>query len=341
MDIRRSGESPQAENDGESGGDEKKQTNSTQNTKANSSSSGIMGPMLTILVLVVLAVAGVYFFGNTGSNGGDSTVDGPVARVGGQAVDGEQFSEQLTSLREATTTQAQQFQSLSETRQQELVLSNVINQELLRQAAVNAGASVSDSEVDGRLQSQIEQIGGESEFETRLSENDLTRQEVRENLRQQMLIQAYVEQTATTTDQQVQQLYNQYRSQLSQTATSSQNIPSLEQLRPQLEASIQQRNQQQLLQQARENISVEVLLDGVSYPPASQTQTQQAPSAQQQPQPQPQPSGQTNQQPTTQPSDQTQAGAEATTETGAQADTGTDNGSSDTEPDAATGSPAE
>lgn len=331
MDIRRSGESPQGEGNNESGGDEKQQTNSSQNTTASSSSAGIMGPMLTILVLVVLAVAGVYFFGNTGSNGGDSTVDGPVARVGGQSVDGEQFSEQLTSLREATTTQAQQFQSLSETRQQELVLSNVINQELLRQAAVNAGASVSDSEVDSRLQSQIEQIGGESEFETRLSGNDLTRQEVRENLRQQMLIQAYVEQTATTTDQQVQQLYNQYRSQLSQTATSSQNIPSLEQLRPQLEASIQQRNQQQLLQQARENISVEVLLDGVSYPPTSQTQTQQAPSAQQQPQTQPQP----------QPSDQTQAGAEASTETGAQADTGTEDGSSDTETDAATDSPAE
>jgi hypothetical protein len=339
MDIRRSGESPQADNEDASGDDKNQQTNNTQNTKASSGSSGIMGPMLTILVLIVLAVAGIYFFGS-GSNGSDSgsTIDGPVARVGGQAVDSEQFNEQLTSLREATTTQAQRFQSLSETRQQELVLSNIINQELLRQAAVNAGASVSESEVDSRLQSQIEQIGGESEFETRLSQNDLTRQEVRENLRQQMLIEAYVEQTATTTDEQVQQLYNQYRSQLSQAATSSQNIPSLEQLRPQLEASIQQRNQQQLLQQARENISVEVLLDGVSYPPTSQTQTQQAPSAQQQPQPQP--SGQTGQQPTTQPSNQTETEGEATTETDSQTDTATEDGSQ-TEAGSATGSPAE
>jgi hypothetical protein len=337
MDIRRSGE--QSNSNGEENSSNKN-TNQQPNQNANQSKSsgGIIGPLLTIIVLVILAAGGIYLYGDSGDTGSEPAVDGPVARVGGQELEGDQFQEQLSSLREATTTQAQQFQSLSETRQQELVLSNIINQELLRQAAVNAGASVSESQVDSRLQSQIEQIGGESEFENRLSENDITREEVRENLRQQILINTYVQQAATTTDQQVQQLYDQYRSQLSQTATSSQNIPSLEQLRPQLEASIQQRNQQQLLQQARENISVEVLLDGVSYPPTSQTQTQQAPSAQQQPQPQP--SGQTGQQPTTQPSNQTETEGGATTESDSQTDTATEDGSQ-TEAGSATGSPAE
>lgn len=329
MDIRRSGDSS-SDNDGNaSNGNTEKQNNNNTQSRSNDNSSGIAGPMLSILVLIVLVVAGIYFFGGNADDP-ETSVSGPIARVGGQELEGDQFQEQLSSLREATTTQAQQFQSLSETRQQELVLSNIINQELLRQAAVNAGASVSESQVDSRLQSQIEQIGGESEFENRLSENDITREEVRENLRQQILINTYVQEAATTTDQQVQQLYDQYRSQLSQTATSSQNIPSLEQLRPQLEASIQQRNQQQLLQQARENIEVEVLLEGVSYPPSSQTQTQQTPPSQ------PQPSGQTGQQPTTQPSNQ----GGATTETDSQTDTATEDGN-DTEAGSATDNPAE
>lgn len=280
MDIRRSGES----HNENAGSDMNAQNNSNgggQSASQPRQGGGSGSPILWVVILLVLVGLGVYFFGGqlgvmdsdaTGSNG-----SGPIARVGGEAVERSGFDQQLTALREATTTQAQQFQSLSETRQQELVLSRIINQELLRQAAVNAGVSVSDSDVDSQLQSQIEQIGGESEFQSRLDANDLTREEVRENLRQQLLINQYVSQASgTTTDQQIQQLYNQYRSQLSQASgTSTQNIPSLEQLRPQLQATIQQQNQQQLLQQARENITVEVLLEGVSYPPSS---TQQQPA---------------------------------------------------------------
>lgn len=306
MDIRRSGKSPEQSKE-DTGEDTTQQTSSGS---SNNNGGGIAGPMLAILVLIVLVIAGIYLFGNTGDSGSSAT--GPVATVGGQEIDSQQFNEQLSALRESTSSRAQEFQSLSETRQQELILSGLINQELLRQAAVNAGVSVSDSEVDSRLQSQIEQIGGESEFESRLSQNDLTREEVRENLRQQMLINAYVEQTATTTDQQVQQLYNQYRSQLSQGATSSQNIPSLEQLRPRLEASIQQQNRQQLLRQARDSIEVEVLLEGVSYPPSSQTQQQPQPSpnVQQPNQPQPQPESE----PETETDAQATTSGEATTQ---------------------------
>lgn len=308
MDISRSGQSPDQ-------GDDKEQKKAAQQQASNgasSSSSGIMGPLFVILALIVIAAAGIYFFSDGSVSDPGSAASGPVARVGGEQIEADGFNEQISSLREATTSQAQQFQQLGETRQQELVLSGLINQELLRQAATNAGVSVSDSEVDSRLQSQIEQIGGESEFENRLQQNDLTREEVRENLRQQMLVSAYVEQTATSTDEQIQQLYDQYRAQLSQAATSSQDVPSLEQLRPRLEASIQQRNQQQLLQQARNNIDVEVLLDGVSYPPSTpQTQQQQQPQVQQQ-QPRPQTQQQPQTQPDTQPATTSGSGAQGT-----------------------------
>lgn len=275
MDIRRSGES---HNDNDGSGNQQKQ-GAQQNAQSMSmnqnNQSGGSNPILWVIVLLVLVAGGVYFFGGDFEGIDNTGGDGPVAQVGGEAIERAPMMEQLTALRESTSSQAQEFQQLSETRQQELVLSGIINQALLRQAAENAGVSVSDQEVDNQLQSQIEQIGGQEEFQNRLEQNDLTEQEVRENLREQLLISGYVTQSAgTTTDQQVQQLYDQYQSQLSQAAgTSSQNIPSLEQLRPQLEAQIQQQAQQQLLQQARNNIAVEVLLDGVSYPPSTpQTQ---------------------------------------------------------------------
>jgi len=291
MDITRS-EKPQNNNQ-ESGRNRNQEMPNKSGNNANQ--SGMFGPILVIFGLVVVAIVLVFAFNNNGGISGGST--GPVATVGNSEIERTEFNQQINTLRSATTTQAQQFQQLSETRQQSLVLSNLVDQELLIQAATNAGVSVSDSDLDNQIETQIEQIGGEEEFESRLEENDLSREEVRSNLRNQLLVSQYVQQeSGTTTDQQIQQLYDQYTAQLQQAGGTSTNqqIPSLEQLRPQLEASIQQQNRLQLLQQARENIEVEVMLEGVSYPPETQTSqqgaeqqvpqqgTQQAPQQQQQ-----------------------------------------------------------
>lgn len=274
MDIQRSEESH--DNEGSENASSQSGNNATSQPSGNQPS--MWRPVLIIIVLIILAVAGVYVFGDgfgdTDGESGMTSDSGPVARVAGEPVEREPFEQQLQALQGSTSTQAQQFQSLSETRQQELILSGIINQELLKAAAENAGVSVSDGDVDSRLQQRIEQVGGEEQFQNQLSDNDVSRKEVRDNIRQQLLIQSYVQQASgTTTDQQIQQLYDQYTTQIEQqSGTSSPSVPSLEDVRPRLEASIQQRNQQQLLQQAQENIDVEVLLDGVSYPP---TQTGQ------------------------------------------------------------------
>jgi FKBP-type peptidyl-prolyl cis-trans isomerase (trigger factor) len=298
MDITRS-EKPQ-NNDEKSDGATNK--GGSQKSDGNSSQSGMAGPLLVIFGLIVVAVVLVFAFENSSSQ------SGPVAMVGETAIERSEFNQQIDTLRSATTTQAQQFQQLSETRQQSLVLRNLIDQQLLIQAATDAGVSVSDTELDTQIGNQIEQIGGEEEFQGRLQENDLTREEVRDNLRNQLLVSQYVQQEAgTTTDQQIQQLYNQYTSQLEQAGGTSTNqqIPSLEQLRPQLEASIQQQNRRQLLQQARESINVEVMLEGVSYPPEAQTPQQQG-AQQQAPQPR------TDQAPQQQPSTSTEGSEGAT-----------------------------
>jgi len=273
MDIQRS-EKPQTNQP-----NKEDNTNNTQHSGGSSTGqSGMLGPILVIVGLIAVALVLVFAF-NDGGTAPATSESGPAAVVGDTEIERSELQEQLSTLRSGTSTQAQQFQRLDETRQQSLVLSNIINQELLLQAAANAGITVSDQEVDNRLQAQIQQIGS-STFESRLQQSGLTREEVRNNLRDQMIVSNYVSQSGQVgeaTDQEVQQLYDQYSSRLSQAGTST-NVPSLEELRPQLEASIQQRKQrqaqQQLLQQARQSIDVDVMLEGVSYPPETQSRQQ-------------------------------------------------------------------
>ena len=256
------------------------QPNQSGPRPAGSSSSGIAGAVIAILVLII--AAGVIFYFVQGDESGDAaeaSYDGAVATVNGEEVAGAALAQQINSLRNGTSTQSQQFKQLSENRQEAVILEGLINTKLQVQAAEDAGASVSDEEVETQLQNQIGQIG-EDTFQTRLEETGLTRQEVRDDLRNQLTINTYIQQQAggeiSATDEEIQTLYDQYTAQIGQqAASSSANLPALSDVRPQLEQVVLQQKRQQiaseLLAQARQSADVEVLLDGVSYPASTST----------------------------------------------------------------------
>lgn len=272
MDIRRKDDKRTENNQTPSGGGAQ---------RAQDTSGGMFGTILVVLGLAALVALGLYL---ADGYGGATSFDGPVAVVNGEEISGDQLSSQLEAFRNSTSTQAQQFNELSETRQQEILLEGIINTELQLQAAEAAGVSVSDDEVENQLQSRIDQIG-QDVFQQRLEDNDVTRQEVKEDLRNQMIIDAHIQQQAggeiTASDQEVQELYQQYTAQAQQ-ANGTSSVPSLADLRPQIESAvIQQKRQQiasQILQDARSNAEIEVLLDGVSYP-ASTSSAPATPSA--------------------------------------------------------------
>lgn len=264
-----------------------------------SGGSGVLGTVFIILILIALVAVGFYLASDQNSNGNSSETqvqDGPVAIVNGQEISGEQLQDQLDSFRNSSGTQAEQFNNLSETRQQEILLEGIINTELQLQAAQGAGVTVSDQEVEEQLQTSIDQVGQE-EFENRLEQNNITRQEVKDDLRDQMIISAYIEQEAggeiTASDEEVQQLYQQFAAQNQQAENQEAEVPSLEELRPQIEQAVVQQKQQEtalrLLNQARDNAEIEVLIEGVEYPATAAQQ--EAPS----------PTGAGTQQPVTQP----------------------------------------
>jgi parvulin-like peptidyl-prolyl isomerase len=69
------------------------------------------------------------------------------------------------------------------------VLDKMIEMVLLEQAAVQAGVTVSDEELDAIIQSDVDAVGGPEIFEARLASNDLTAQEYREQVRLELLAQ--------------------------------------------------------------------------------------------------------------------------------------------------------
>jgi|GEM_PF-1143789 peptidyl-prolyl cis-trans isomerase SurA len=278
--------------------EQEQETTSNEGSQASGSSKsgdkGVLGVIFTILIVAALVGAGYYF--TQMQNEDTAAISGTVAIVNGEEIAGTELSEQLESLRNASTPQAEQFKNLTDIQQQEVLLEGIINTELQLQAARGAGVTVSDEEVETQLQSSIDQIG-RTEFENRLAQNGVTEQEVRDDLRNQLLINAYIEQEAggeiTATDQEIDELYQQYIAQIQQASPEGQEseIPSLEELRPQIEQAVIQQKRQQiavdLLNQARANADIEVLLEGVSYPAeinqqqTPPTQTQPAPTAEQ------------------------------------------------------------
>ncbi|MEX2369348.1 MAG: SurA N-terminal domain-containing protein [Candidatus Paceibacterota bacterium] len=257
MDIRRKGEQYNAER-------------SQGGSSAQAGGSRVVKTALFILVIAALVVAGFYFADNNAS------FSGPVAVVNGEEIPASELETQLEAFRNGTGDQAEQFNNLSERRQQEILLEGIINTRLQLQAAQDAGVTISDEQVETQLQEQVDQIG-QDVFDQRLKDNDVTRQEVKDDLRNQMIINAHIQQQAggqvSANEQEVQDLYSQYLTQVQQagdSGTSTDAVAALEELRPQIEAAVIQQKQQQIatqiLEQARENAVIEVFIEGVKYP---------------------------------------------------------------------------
>lgn len=260
MDIRRSDDKHSDERS-QSGDSNKRSRGGSQSAQGGGTS--LMGPLLLILGLIVLVGVGIFALG--GGSGG------AVATVNGEEISQEDFQNRLSQIEQQLNASPQQQQSVTEDRKRSAALQGLIDEELLVQAAEESGVSVSDSEIDSQLQS-----AGTSSLENVLGA-DATEAEKREYVRQQLLVQQYIESQAenglTASDQEIQQFYDNYTSQIQQTATSGQEVPELSQLRPQIETAVQQQKRQQLaselLSEVRQSANVEVLIDGVQYPPAN------------------------------------------------------------------------
>lgn len=208
---------------------------------------------IAIAVIVVVALGAWYFL----SQGDSAPVENsePVATVNGEEI----TRSELDALRTQVATQQNTDPGTIDEKQ---VLDTLIAQALIRQAAAQTDVTVSDEQVAAEVSSLTAQVGGEEAFTQAMAAQGITEDELRSQIRDQLITQAYLEQELelsqiTATDEEVTTAYEEI-------ATGGEEVPPLEEVRGQVEELVIQQKQQTevdaLIAQLRAEAEVEVLI---------------------------------------------------------------------------------
>ena len=190
------------------------------------------------LIGTVILIAGVWFFMQ-----GVFSNWGPVALVNGEEISRALYNERFA--RQEAVFGNLEGAALASVREQ--IIDMLVVETLLIQKAVEAGIVVADSEVDTYIATVKEQLGGEDAFVEGLQSEGITEAKLREIFRNQLLMQKYVESQINfegvfATDEEVRAVYDQ-------AVAGREEMPSFEEVKEQVRASVMQQKQQQLIQE--------------------------------------------------------------------------------------------
>ena len=182
-----------------------------------------------------------------------SDVPDVVAEVNGEEVTKDEFVQTYESQFQQLMMQQQQSGAGTEVDQDELksqVAEQLVNNELLRQGAADAGIEASDEDVDTTLDEIAQQSGLDSgdEVVSALEQQGIDEKQVREDAASQFAITSYIEKEADVSEPSEEELKEQYDAmveQQSQAGASSEEMPSFDEVKDQLaeQATTQQQNE--------------------------------------------------------------------------------------------------
>lgn len=247
---------------------EKKEQMATPQT--NGGNGGLLYGIIAIIILLILGSA--YFYLSEGMPGDQeqsenaeeeiddtvtSDVPNPVAVVNDEEISSDEYNAALAQIRTAGGGQ------LDEAELQQRALDTLINNTLLSQEITESGITADSTEVDAQIETLIEQTGGQSAFNEQLAAVNLTLDEVRAQIAEQLAAEAYISEnvdleSATVTEEDVNAFYEQL-------AAQNENIGELAEVRDQIEAQLTAQAQQTLVQQYLETLraaaTVEIFLE--------------------------------------------------------------------------------
>ncbi len=191
-----------------------------------------------------------------------SDVPDVVATVNGEEITKEEFEPIFTTNYEQYAPQAaasgDQSNEELQSNLKEQTAESLINQELLVQEAKAGDYEVKEEDVDEQVSSLKEQFESDEEYQQALEEQGYTEEELREEARTSLQIQALLDEEledVEVTDKEVEEMYNQM------TQGQGEDAGSLEDLRPQIEQQLksqkQQQQQQEYTDQLREDAEIE------------------------------------------------------------------------------------
>jgi len=227
-------------------------SNTSQDMKPVQSKKGLI--LFVLAVVLVAGTLGSILYAtqrDQGSESGKSEVDPSAVRA---VVNGEEITQVVLTnrLQEAAQVLSAQGVDLSNpevrTQIESQVLDDTINYTLLKQGAKKEGTTVSTEEIDTAYETYIVQAGGEQELQTQLEQINLTAEEFKERLKEQLTLDAYIAANVSATEVSAQDIQNFYNTAVSD-APEGTEIPPLEEVKEQVSAQLATQKQQDAVQE--------------------------------------------------------------------------------------------
>lgn len=169
-----------------------------------------------------------------------------VATVNGEEIIGRDLTTSVDQFSQAAIAQGVDVsnpQFKDAVREQSLEV--LINTELLKQEATERGISVSDADIDARIETLETDLGGADVLDERIAELGIDRERLKEDVRDEIVIQTLLEQIfaeaeVAVTEEEVEAVYES-------AGGAEAGLPALEEVRPQVEAQIQASKEQEAI----------------------------------------------------------------------------------------------
>ena len=140
-------------------------------------------------------------------------------------------------------------------------IDSLVGKTLLLQEADKKGYKVSEADINKQLDEVKKQFKTEKEFETALKQSGMDMKTLEIQIADDIKLNQYVEKEVPTgeiTDEEIQKTYDQFAE---QGKSTGQEIPKLEEVKPQIEQSLQQQKQQEKLAQQVEELKKNAKID--------------------------------------------------------------------------------
>jgi len=185
-----------------------------------------------------------------------------VAIVNDKEILGIDYNNALTSL-QGQMQQMGQDPTTKEAAEEmkKLAIDNLVGQTLLLQEANKKGYKAAEADIKAQLDETKNQFKSEKEFEDALKTAGIDLKTLETQIADNLKLNQYIEKevpAGEVTDEEMQKTYDQY---VEQGKSTGQEVPKFEEVKPQIEQSLQQQKQQEKLVQQVEELKKNAKID--------------------------------------------------------------------------------
>ncbi len=214
--------------------------------------SSMMKPLIALIVGIMVAGGGYFAY--------DYLNTPVVAVVNGTKITEAELKENVDMMTKSAEMQGANVSDetvAAEIRSQ--ALTNLINNEILMGAAQRAGMSTNEAAVKTAYDSLVSEVGGEEELKTRMETVGLSSETLMGNISDRLMVDEYIEaetdiENITITDEEIETY-------LASVNTEGVTLPPLEEIRPQIEATLIMEKQQAMVDALIEKLRGEATIE--------------------------------------------------------------------------------